>query len=76
MRALHGEARTHDAGFFIKAKMASADRVDLLDDSIAVTLQAGRSILVNAAITKTSGGIRGAVSLFANDGLANGVVDA
>ncbi len=41
----------------------------------ALTLQAGRSILVDADITTTVGGVSGAVSLFANDTLANGVID-
>ncbi len=41
----------------------------------ALTLEAGRSILINADITTTAGGVSGAVSLFANDTLANGVID-
>ncbi len=41
----------------------------------ALTLQAGRSILINANITTTANSQSGAVSLFANDLLANGVID-
>ena len=42
----------------------------------ALTLQAGRSILVDADITTKANGLGGDVTLIANDLLANGVVDA
>ena len=41
----------------------------------ALTLQAGRSILVDADITTKANGLGGDVTLIANDLLANGVVD-